>query len=77
MRVRTYTVEVPDWLTVTEACAYLKVSRRTLYRWCDEGKLPFYEMEGGGRRRFDKADLDGLLKLGTPGGAHGKKTRTR
>ncbi len=79
MRVRTYTVEVPDWLTVTEACSYLKVSRRTLYRWCDEGKLPYYEMEGGGRRRFDKTDLDGLLKLAKPQGrAHAKgTTRTR
>jgi excisionase family DNA binding protein len=63
--VPTYTIEVPEWLTVTQACSYLKVSRRTLYRWCDEGKLPYYELEGGGRRRFDQEDLDNLLKLST------------
>ena len=62
-----YTIEVPEWLTVAQACSYLKVSRRTLYRWCDEGKLRYYEMEGGGRRRFDKEDLDGLLTLAKPG----------
>ncbi|MHB8613556.1 MAG: helix-turn-helix domain-containing protein [Candidatus Dormibacteraceae bacterium] len=56
--------EVPEWLTVDEACAYLKVSRRSLYRWCDRGRLPYYELEGGGHRRFNRQDLDRLLKLG-------------
>jgi hypothetical protein len=28
--------------------------------------LPYYELESGGRRRFDKEDLDGLLKLAKP-----------
>lgn len=49
------------WLTVGEAMAYLRVSRPTLYRWCDEGMLTFYELESGGGRRFEEADLDAML----------------
>jgi excisionase family DNA binding protein len=59
--------DMPEWLTVTEAMAYLKVSRRTLSRWCELGRLRFYELESGGGRRFKREDLDALLKPGGPG----------
>ena len=29
-----------ELLTVAEAAAYLRVSRATLWRWCQEGRLP-------------------------------------
>lgn len=56
---------MPEWLTVDEAMAYLKIGRRTLYRWCDEGRLKYYELESGGGRRFKRDDLDRLLRPGT------------
>lgn len=55
---------VPDWLTLTEATAYLKVTRNTVYRWCDQGFLPFYELKVGRGRRFKREDLDALLERG-------------
>jgi excisionase family DNA binding protein len=55
---------MPEWLTLREAAAYLKVGVSTLYRWMDEGKLRYYELESGGGRRFKRDDLDALLKPG-------------
>jgi excisionase family DNA binding protein len=57
-----------EWLTSKEAAAYLKVTRRTLYRWMEEGRLRFYELASG-RRRLRKEDLDALLTPSEPGGA--------
>lgn len=51
-----------EWLTPDEAAAYLKVTRSTIYRWSDEGRLRFYELESGGGRRYNVADLDRLLQ---------------
>jgi excisionase family DNA binding protein len=51
-------------MTPSEAARYLKVTRQTIYRWCDEGRLKFYELESGGGRRFKREDLDALLKEG-------------
>ena len=53
-----------EWLTLEEAARYLKVSKQTIYRYCDQGKLPFYTLAGEGYRRFKKEDLDQLLVPG-------------
>lgn len=53
---------VPEWMTVGEAAAYLKVDRSTLYRWVDQRLLTAYELESGGGRRYRREDLDALLK---------------
>jgi len=50
-----------EWMTVREACVYLKVDRRTLYKYMKLGKLPYYQLGGMGTRRFRCEDLDGLL----------------
>ncbi len=50
-----------EWMTIKEAMAYLKVSRRTIYNLCDSGKLPFYTLGEGGIRRFKRSDLDRVL----------------
>jgi excisionase family DNA binding protein len=55
---------VPEWLTIREAATYLRVNVSTIYRWCDEGRLRYYELESGGGRRFKREDLDGLLRPG-------------
>lgn len=55
-------------MTPMEAAAYLRVKRDTIYRWCRTGRLRYYELETGGGRRFDRADLDALLRptMGRP-----------
>ena len=57
-----------EWLTIEEACGYLKVNRRTLYRLMESGKLPYYHITDGGRRRIRKEDVDALLVPGEAGG---------
>jgi excisionase family DNA binding protein len=51
-----------EWFTPTEAAAYLRVSRQTIYKYMDQGLLPYYELKSGGGRRVRRADLDGLLE---------------
>jgi excisionase family DNA binding protein len=53
-----------EWLTATQAMAYLKVSKSTLYRLCSEGKLPYFLVGGSGDRRFKRSDLDAALVPG-------------
>ena len=55
---------MPEWLTVKEAAAYLRVSRATIFNYCSSGRLPFFNLDGGGRR-FKREDLDALLRPGT------------
>jgi len=62
---------VPEWLTVNEAAAYLKVHRATIYEWCRQGVLPYYTLKGARDRRFKREDLDSLLEPG--GRADGSK----
>ena len=54
------------WLSVMDACAYLSVSKGTLYTYMKDGRLPFYYLAGTRQRRVKKADLDGLLIRGNP-----------
>ena len=70
---------MPDWLTIPQAAAYLSVTRNTIYRYCDLGLLPYYELRTGRGRRFKREDLDALLLKGEPrGGDHGEgQTRSR
>jgi excisionase family DNA binding protein len=65
---------VPDWLTVKEAAEYLKVGRKSIYRFCDSGLLPYYELKSGGGRRFKREDLDALLEArGKEGAEDGQR----
>ncbi len=52
-----------DWLTSTEAAAYLKVKPRSLLLWVRQGHVPAYALSGTKRRvwRFLKADLDSAV----------------
>jgi len=54
------------WLSVTEACAYLSVSKGTLYTYMKDGRLPFYYLAGTRQRRVKQNDLDALLVRGKP-----------
>jgi excisionase family DNA binding protein len=41
---RAETVAPIRWMSTREACEYLGVTLRTLYRFIDEGQLPAYKM---------------------------------
>jgi len=42
---------MPDiWLTIQEACAEAKVTRRTIYNWLAKGKLVTQRTAGGSLR---------------------------
>lgn len=49
-----------EWLTATEAAAYLKVKVRTLLLWARQGKVKAFALSGTKRRvwRFRQTDLD-------------------
>ena len=64
-----------EWLTLDEAAAYLKVSKPSIYRFCAEGRLPFFKLAGTGARRFRRSDLDALLEPGRPGEPVAQKKR--
>lgn len=48
-----------DWLTIDEAAARAGVSRATLYRWFEAGRLTKYKASGGPHHTFvDRNELD-------------------
>lgn len=54
--------QAQEWFTPSEAARYLRVSRQTIYRYMEQGLLPFYELKSGGGRRLRRRDLDALLE---------------
>lgn len=59
----------PDILTLDEVACYLRVTKRTLYRLAQEGRLPAFKL--GGVWRFRRAELDQWIAENT-----GKPTST-
>lgn len=47
-----------EWFTVKEAAEYLCVSKRTIYKLTQKGRLPAYRLGRKRHRRFIKQDLD-------------------
>lgn len=45
-----------DILTLTEVAAYLRVTKRTLYRLAQEGQLPAFKLGGTWRVRREELD---------------------
>jgi excisionase family DNA binding protein len=64
-----------QWFNPSEAAAYLGISRATLYKLMDKGKLPFVGVLGIQKRRIRKADLDLLLSPSVPRNAVKKEKR--
>ena len=58
--------ENTKWMSVAEACAYLSVSKATLYLYMKDGRLPYYHLAGTHQRRVRKSDLEALLIPGRP-----------
>ncbi len=46
-------------LTVEEMAQYLKVSRSTVWRWCNEGKVPAFKVGRGWR--VHRAQLEQIM----------------
>ena len=53
-----------EWFTVEEAAEYLCVSRRTIYKLTEEGRLPAFRIGKERHRRFRKEDLDKVPRAG-------------
>ena len=51
-----------EFLTINEASEYLKLGRRTLYKYMGDGILPYYILKPSGRRRLRREDLDSLME---------------
>ena len=49
-------------LTVPEIAEYLKVSRTTVWRWCNEGKLPAFKAGRGWR--VHRSELEKMVGRG-------------
>jgi hypothetical protein len=60
-------------LTVKELAAYLKIAKKTAYRFASEWKLPSFKV--GGAWRFRKSEIDQWIKEQSTGGKNesGKK----
>ena len=52
-----------EWLTATEAAAYLKVAHRTVLQWAKEGRIPAHRLSGTARVtwRFKALELDAMM----------------
>jgi excisionase family DNA binding protein len=47
-----------EWFTIEEAAEYLRVSKRTIYKLTEEGRLQAFRIGKERHRRFRKEDLD-------------------
>jgi excisionase family DNA binding protein len=56
-------VTIKEWYTVKEAAEYLCVSKRTVYKLSQEGRLPAFRIGRERHRRFRKEDLDKVPQL--------------
>jgi len=68
------TISRSDWLTASEAAAYLKVKPRTILKWAKQGTIPAHALSGCKRVtwRFLKSELDSaMLKLPSAAGLGG------
>jgi len=53
-----------EWFTIEEAAEYLCVSKRTIYKLTQEGRLPAFRIGRERHRRFRKEDLDKVPRIG-------------
>ena len=53
-----------EWFTIEEAAEYLCVSKRTIYKLTQEGRLPAFHIGRERHRRFRKEDLDKVPRPG-------------
>lgn len=54
----------PELLTPAEVAALLRVTRRTVYQWITDGRLP--ALRAGGRWRIRREDIEAFLHRRSP-----------
>lgn len=52
--------QTDELLTIAEVATYLKLSRRTAWRWCKSGHLPAIKV--GHQWRIAKSDLENFIR---------------
>ena len=57
-------VDRTDWMTTREAASYLRVEPWTIRKWCDDGILTAHRSWDGAHLRFDRRELDGVMRQG-------------
>lgn len=62
-------MEVQEWFTVEEAAKYLRVSRRTIYKLIEDGRLTSHALGAERHKRFRRAELDRSLGPAIPADA--------
>lgn len=65
-RKKIKTPPLSDLLPTDQMAAYSKRSRRTLYRWRDEGRITGYYI--GHQLMWSKSEVDGLVTTRQPEG---------
>ncbi|MCL0073161.1 helix-turn-helix domain-containing protein [Dehalococcoidia bacterium] len=60
-----------EWFTVDEAAEYLRLSKRTIYKLCEEGRLVGYRTGNRRHRRFRREELDRVMKRDIEGETEG------
>ena len=56
----TNSTQTDELLTIAEVAAYLKLSRRTAWRWCKNGQLPAVKV--GHQWRVAQSDLEEFIQ---------------
>ena len=54
--------EPQEWLTVDEVAVRLGVSRRAVYKYIQQGRLPAYDAPVGGKSLVKAEDLEAFAK---------------
>ncbi len=60
-------------LTLEQAARYLNVSKASLRRWTNDGRLACHRVGARGERRFARSDLDAHLELARREGGRGSR----
>jgi excisionase family DNA binding protein len=53
-------IQPDELLTIAEVAVYLKLSRRTTWRWCKSGQLPAVKV--GHQWRVARSDLENFIR---------------
>ena len=54
---------VEPWFSVEEIAEHLKISKETVYRWLEKGKIPAHRV--GKQWRFKPSEVDEWVKSGS------------
>jgi excisionase family DNA binding protein len=54
---------IEPWFSVEEVAAHLRVSKETVYRWLEKGKIPAHRV--GKQWRFKPTEVDEWVRSGS------------